>query len=369
MTTIRNVYIHVPFCQSKCDYCAFYSLARPARAHIDAYLSHLQHEMAEKKHMLAALDTLFIGGGTPSFLSAADLSRLIGIIEKNCSFSDTPECTIECNPESLSKEKISILTSSFINRLSIGIQTFDPLCRRAIGRGGSLVGLTEKISALVRGGIENISFDLIYGIPGQTLSQWQADLRAACTFPIRHISTYALSIEESSRLGAEKKIAPGDDDLTAEEWLYSVDFLAKEADMCMYEISNYARAGHECRHNRAFWRGQPYCGFGPAAVSYTGTQRITNADDLTSWLEGKGARTEEITHQMRTRELVALGLRLKDGISAERFHTTTGSSLHTLFATEITSLTHEGLATFTDEHLVPTEKGLLFADHSAALFI
>lgn len=369
MNTIQNVYIHVPFCHSKCDYCAFYSRAKPTSASIDAYLDRLQQEMTEKRRTLGTLDTLFIGGGTPSFLRAKELSRLLQIIAQNCSFSEDPECTLECNPESLTKEKISILTSSFINRVSIGIQTFDPRCRRAIGRGGSLVGLDKKISALIRGGIENISFDLIYGIPGQTLSQWQADLRAACTFPIRHISTYALSIEESSRLGTEKKIAPCDDDLAAEEWLYAVDFLAKEAGIFMYEVSNYARAGFECRHNRAFWRGQPYYGFGPAAVSYTGTKRTKNAEDLELWLASKGAQTEQISHQMRARELVALGLRLKDGISAKHFHVTTGFSLHSLFATEITSLTHEGLATFTDEHLVPTEKGLLFADYSAALFI
>jgi oxygen-independent coproporphyrinogen III oxidase len=369
MKKIRHIYIHVPFCSSTCDYCAFYSIAAPKKAAITAYLKRLQEEIDEKKSLLGPVETVFIGGGTPSFLDISELSRLLGIIAKNCCLSDTAECTLECNPESLSTEKISLLGSSFINRVSIGVQTFRPSHRIVIGRKGSLDLLNTKIDALIKSGIENISFDLIYGIPGQKTTDWHSDLRKAVAFPIRHISAYSLSVEESSSLAKKEKIIPCDDDLCADLWSYGSRFLTEKNGFLHYEISNYAQPGFECRHNRAFWRGQTYLGCGPAAVSFTGTLRIKNAENLSEWLNNNGIQEEAVPPKTRARELIALSMRMPEGITNDHFQICTGFSLSISFGKEIESWVDAGLVTYTGTRLFPTEKGLRFADYIAAQVI
>jgi len=369
MSNISNLYIHVPFCQSKCDYCAFYSIPQPTADQISAYLNRLECEIREKRDSIGTVDTLFIGGGTPTLFSKPDLSAFLTLIDSSFEFAPKAECTIESNPETLSDEKINTLSSSFINRLSIGIQSFNPVLRKTIGRIGSLSDLRKKIALLTQSGIENISFDMIYGIPGQTLHDWNDELRQALAFPIHHLSAYALSVEDMSRLALNNTASLLDDDLEADMWQLAGDYLEKNAGVLRYEISNYAHVGFECRHNLSFWSGNTYMGFGPAAVSFTGDKRLKNADDFSLWLDKKGVEENTISTAMRARELFSLRMRMPEGIEGTFFEKIIGSQLGEFFSNEIETLMRDRLIIYDGERVVPTQKGLLFADQIATSLI
>jgi oxygen-independent coproporphyrinogen-3 oxidase len=369
MNKICNVYIHVPFCQSKCDYCAFYSLANPNKAQVNAYFERLKSEIAAKKDALGHIETLFIGGGTPSIFAEKDLVYFLKNLQQLFTFAHEAECTMECNPESLTTEKIDIISDSFINRVSLGVQSFHPHLRERIGRKGNLNNLQKNIVRFAQSGIENISFDLIYGIPGETLNDLTRDITEALAYPIHHLSAYALTIEKSSRLRTKNKAILNNDDLEAEMWEEIGSFLQEKSGMHRYEISNYAQEGFECRHNLSFWNGNTYQGFGPAAVSFTGNERIKNAEHFEAWLQNKNQEREELTLSMRARELMILSMRMPLGIEESFFEEKMGCTFSEMFGKEIEALSREKLVIYDGERLVPTAKGLLFADSIAELFI
>jgi len=196
---IKRLYIHVPFCASKCGYCAFYSLPLPKPSEIDSYIGKLAHDFKCSSHLCGKLESVFIGGGTPTFLSAQNLGKLFSLIRSNFDISADAEISIECNPETLTPEKARII-ADFANRVSLGIQSFNPKFRRILGRQGSVSTIEKAITLLTKNGVGNIGCDLIYAIPEQTPEDWQIDLEKAVALPLKHISAYSLTIEEGTLL-------------------------------------------------------------------------------------------------------------------------------------------------------------------------
>ncbi|MFA6569577.1 MAG: radical SAM family heme chaperone HemW [Victivallales bacterium] len=389
---IKRIYIHVPFCASKCGYCAFYSLPSPEPGAVDSYLKKLAHDFKSSSHLCGKLESVFIGGGTPTFLSAENLGKLFSLIHSHFEISADAEFSIECNPETLTAEK-SKLIANFANRVSLGVQSFNPEFRRILGRQGSVSTIEKAISLLTKHGVVNIGCDLIYAIPGQSPEDWQSDLEKTVAFPLKHISAYSLTFEEGTRL-AEKisklesrksKLENKDktdtrhlkpesshrrlttDDCSAEMWNLANTFLKKHG-FRRYEISNYAKRGSECRHNLEIWYGDKYLGFGPAAASFDGIKRWTNVGDLQKWLSGTEPEIDLITPEKRAREIFVMGLRTSQGWDRICFLRRTGFDLNR-WNTDLAPLTDTHLLIEAAENIKCTRKGLLLWNEVAERLI
>ena len=308
---IPSVYIHVPFCQDKCAYCAFHSLPVSATdTLISRYLAKLEKDIKELKHLTVPLQSIFIGGGTPSCLKAIDIEKLFSIISDNFKIAENAEISIECNPESLSEEKISII-AGFANRISIGIQSFNDKHRSIIGRIGDNKNIKNVIETIIKHNI-NMSADLIYGIPTQTIEDWKEELNSVIKFPIKHLSAYALTFEEGSNLYSDTNLnSTTADELTAEMWKVTSEVLLQSG-LRRYEISNYSLPGYECKHNLDIWFGGKYLGLGPTASSFDGKYRWTQPA-LNEWLKDKKPEIDHLSPQKRTLEILIMGLRSNHG--------------------------------------------------------
>ena len=355
-----SLYVHVPFCARKCDYCAFYSIAGGGADVQRAYLRRLSAEFADRAGECSALESVFVGGGTPTLLAVAELSELLGAVHGSFELGPGCEVTVECNPDTLTAAKIDVLAALGVNRVSLGVQTFFERHRRTLGRSGSLDGLAAAVSGLRGAAIANLGFDLIYAIPGQTPAEWGEDLRRAAESGVQHVSAYELTVEEGSRLAAEgvTPVAPG---LAADMW-EAAETVLDPFGFRRYEVSNLARPGWECRHNLGTWRGATYLGCGPAASSYDGVDRWQNPADLNAWLAGTAPEVDRLQAAERAAEVLAFGLRTVDGWTPELFRTATGLDYCELRGEAIGTLVADGLLEFTPSCLRPTRRGLLFAD-------
>ncbi|OGV67530.1 MAG: hypothetical protein A3K19_17645 [Lentisphaerae bacterium RIFOXYB12_FULL_65_16] len=356
----QALYIHVPFCAAKCAYCAFYSLPAPAAAQRRQYLNRIAAEFADTAPRTGPLKTVFIGGGTPSFLSDNELRELLQAVRSSFTFAPDAEFTIECNPDSLNPDKIAVLVATGVNRVSLGIQSFSPRFRACIGRQGGLAGLERHIALLRDHGIANLGADLIYAIPGQTLADWEADLRQTLALGVQHLSTYALTVEENTRLTGDA-VRPVDEQLAVDMWDRAAQ-VAESAGLRRYEVSNLAVPGAECRHNLDIWYGAAYLGCGPAASSYDGMTRWTHRSSLDEWLRHVSPETDVLTPQARAAEVLTFGLRTVAGWPRKLFRERTGFDLVELRGEAIASLVRDGLLELTPDVLRPTRQGLLFAD-------
>lgn len=361
----KHLYIHVPFCRTKCSYCAFYSIADADKNLRKKYLEKLSAQFTEKAAQCSKLETIFIGGGTPVELRDNELEFLLKTISAQFAKTDNYEFTVECNPESLNTGKIRLLSKYGVNRLSIGIQSFSREFRRRIGRAGSIAGLRGKIDEARKAGIENINCDMIYNIPGQSVEEWKNELMKLFQLKITHISAYSLTVEEKSRL-AENQIEINEN-LSAEMWKTAVELL-NENKFEIYEISNYAQKGFECRHNSAVWKGENYLGLGPAASSYNGKSRWTEKSDISEWLSGKEVDKDIISSKRRAMEILIVGLRTKRGwLWNDFFHKT--AFTFEIKSSEIEELIYKKLLKFENNNLYPTEEGMLFWDTIAEKLI
>ncbi|MCF7791580.1 MAG: radical SAM family heme chaperone HemW [Victivallales bacterium] len=304
---IKHLYIHVPFCSKKCDYCAFYSIPTDSESLINLFLKHLEIEIIRKKHLCGNLQSIYFGGGTPTLLTAEKLEKLFLLISENFVIDPKAEISVESNPASLTEKKIKLI-SSFSNRISLGIQSFNPALRTTLGRNGDPDCIDNIIESLSRNNLTNISADLIYGIPGQTLSDFQKDLTRVLQLPLSHISLYSLTFEEGTeinkKLNCDKKEF---EVLAAEMWHTAGNFLNCKG-MKRYEVSNYAKCGYECKHNLNTWLGGNYLGLGPTASSYYNEIRFTNPV-LYPWLKGKAPEEDIISAYERLIEIFIMGLR------------------------------------------------------------
>ena len=309
MSKINRLYIHVPFCSLKCGYCAFYSIPKPDDSIIDSYFKKLEEDFDKEKGKTTNLESVFIGGGTPGYLSPKNLEKLFTLIRNSFLFSKEAEISIECNPESLTREKIKII-ESFANRLSLGVQSLTEKHRKTLGRAGEVKKVHNAIELLCNSKISNISCDIIYGIPGQTVKDFEDDIRAVVNHNIfKHFSAYSLTFEESSGISSlyfeEEK---ANFETTSAEMWELIPKIIKGSDFKRYEISNYSLNGKECKHNVDIWFGGKYLGFGPVASSFDGSVRWTQKT-LYEWLRGESAVYDKIPERERMNEIFIMGLR------------------------------------------------------------
>ncbi len=353
------LYVHVPFCRSKCDYCAFYSTTADPKM-CSAYLRRLRGEFEASADDCGSLSSIFIGGGTPTCLLPAQFDTLLDHVAQIFATAGELEFSTEANPDSLTAEHVAVFAARGLNRVSLGVQSFQHARRQTLGRQGDLSALNHTLETLRSHGIGNLNLDLIYAIPGQTLADWKDDVRRACDLGIRHLSTYALTIEEGSRLAGRAASPP--DDATAVAMWEAAAHIAAEYGLQRYEVSNLACPGHECRHNLEIWRGGTYLGCGPAAASFDGQQRRSNPPDLHRWLAGEKAEVDQLPAEARAAEVLAFGLRTVAGWDEAQFRARTGYDLMQLRGPAIRWLIETGLLVREQRTLHPTRQGLLFAD-------
>ena len=357
-----SLYIHVPFCHGgKCDYCAFYSLGHSTPELRAQYLTRLEEEFAEHAPECAPLRSVFIGGGTPSALSAKELSRLLAAVRQF--FSLTPDCewSMEANPDSLTVEKLQVALEGGVNRLSLGVQSFQPHLRTRLGRHGSLETLPELVVKARKLGLPKLNFDLIYDIPEQTLTEWDNDLANALALKPDHLSCYSLIFEETTPLSRRLK-PPTDDEFFLDCWHRNDEVLSAHG-LPRYEISNFAGKANRCRHNWEVWHGQTYLGCGPAAVSFDGEDRPANPSDLRAWLDREPPTHDRLDPDARRREIFAFAFRTVDGWSWELLDKIVGLTRKDMEnRPEIQDLVRQNLTILDNSGIHPTPQGLLFND-------
>jgi len=358
-----SLYVHVPFCEAKCDYCAFYSVEDTCAGMVEAYLEAVVRDLRAARCRCGPMQSVYVGGGTPSALPAESLATLLGLIREQLTLAPGAEFTVEANPNSLSRDKIGVLARRGVNRVSLGIQSFSARLRRLIGRRGGLEALPDVLDALRTVGIDNIGLDLIYAIPGETLGEWQEDLEKALALNPSHISTYELTVEEGTPL-SRRALPAVEEELSVEMWRMAGRIL-RQAGIRRYEVSNLARPGCQCRHNMDVWHGATYLGCGPAAASFDGQVRTMNPRDLRRWLAGAPPEEDRLPPLKRAAELLGLGLRTLSGWARQEFRQRTGMDYAEIRGEALEELAGEGLLKITEDAVRPTERGLLFADHVA----
>lgn len=322
-----GLYIHIPFCKSKCIYCDFYSLPS-AEDRMDRYVSALCRHLIETAPHASAytVDTVYFGGGTPSYLGVKRLKKLLKTVEKHYTLSREAEITIEANPDSLQNWRdVRALRRRGVNRISLGVQSTDDGELKAIGRVHTFAQVQAAVAAVRKGGIRNLSLDLIYGLPGQTMEKWKTTLEQAAELNPEHLSCYGLKVEEGTPLWRmQGELDLPDDDLQADMYLWTEAYLARRG-YEQYEISNFAKPGFASRHNLKYWTLQEYAGFGPGAHSDFGGVRYAFVRDLEAYCTGVESggnilsESERIPDRERDMEYLMLGLRTAEGICRKTF--------------------------------------------------
>ncbi|MBQ4087988.1 MAG: radical SAM family heme chaperone HemW [Clostridia bacterium] len=356
---MRGLYVHVPFCLKKCDYCDFVSYPdcyHLEEAYVDALLSEFQQYRGE------AVDTVYLGGGTPTSLQTKSLVRILNGAFETFDVAKDAEVTVECNPKTADGEKLSALLETGANRLSIGVQSLDDTVLSAIGRIHTAEDAAECISLAKQAGFINISGDVMFGLPGQSMESLEDTLRKMTKLPLTHISCYGLICEEETPL--TKRIASGELTLPDEDTEYNmyrtVVSLLKEAGFHQYEISNFAKPGMESRHNQKYWDCIEYFGCGAAAHSYFEGERYHNTEDLTAYLKNPGEKLDimDIGLEDAVYEYMMLGLRKTEGASKSWFSERFGMEMKDCFRDVIEKYKKNGLLQENGDFISFTEQGI-----------
>ena len=385
-----SLYIHIPFCEKKCNYCDFNSIPYNGRVGVvDEYIDAVAKELearkdtppsplirGEKKNGFA-FKTVYIGGGTPTSLSNKQLDRLLNTVGAYCNTPLLEEYTIEVNPGTLDEEKINILRQHKINRISLGVQSFHDRTLKLLGRIHSAEEAKHAFMLLREGSFKNINIDLIYGCPEQSLEEWREDLETVCALGPEHVSTYCLSYEEGTPLkkaldnGTIKRLDEQD-----ELRMYKLTrTLLKKNGYKHYEISNFARNGMMCRHNIVYWRNEGYLGVGAGAFSYINRSRASNEKNVQRYIEAVNSRgtaacfSERLLPEKRAGETLVMSLRMLSGITTEEFIKSTGFDLLLTYGGKIARLVKMGLLSFNGKRLRLTQKGLCVADSIMVEFV
>ena len=368
-----SAYVHIPFCTQICYYCDF-SKVFIKNQPVDSYLEHLLQEF--HSYDIQKLRTLYIGGGTPTALSAPQLETLLDGLTKNLDLSVLEELTIEANPGDLDADKIAVLKNSAVNRVSLGVQTFDDKMLKKIGRSHLEKDIYENIDRLKLAGFDNISIDLIYALPGQTMDQVKDNVEKAITLDIPHMSLYSLILENHTvfmnRMRRGKLPLPKEE-LEAEMFEYIIEELERSG-FEHYEISNFSKPGFESRHNLMYWDNAEYYGIGAGASGYVNGVRYKNHGPIRHYLkaveEGNARVTEEhLSQREQMEEEMFLGLRKKSGVSMIRFEEKFGTSFEGLYGQVVRELCHQGLLQVEGQQIRMTKKGLFLGDTVAEQFI
>lgn len=361
------VYIHVPFCASRCIYCDFYSTTHTQELK-DRYTQTACAEIMHRRNELnkEPLQSVYIGGGTPSQLDVKQIAQLLETVHNAFELSNDAEITIEANPDDITSDFVKSIKVLGINRLSLGVQSFDDDILRIINRRHSAKEACRAVETIYNCGIENISIDLIYGLPAQTIKQFASDLNCSFHLPIKHLSSYALSIEEGTALDAKIKkgeLCPTDESLYIEAYNLLMS-QCNEHGFEHYEISNFAQHGFASRHNSGYWHGFPYLGIGPGAHSYNGgrTRRL-NLPNLKAYAEAKngnvGHSVEVLTEAEAFDELLFTSLRTRDGLNIEGIKGRFPEEWVSQMLNDAQPHIIAGKLSLTDSRLVLTQKGIM----------
>lgn len=355
-----GIYVHIPFCKSKCEYCDFYSLGGSRdRRTTDQYLQALADHIRETGRLAPdyTVDTVYFGGGTPSFFGAENLEKILDELQKRFHFGADPEITLEANPDSAQDiSALRQLHDAGFDRLSLGMQSADDAELRRIGRVHTHAQTVRAVENARAAGFDNLSLDLIYGLPEQTMTRWQANLDAALALAPEHLSCYGLKVEEGTPLSARReRFTLPDDDAQADMYLSAVGLLARRG-YEQYEISNFCRPGRASRHNSRYWTLAEYLGFGPGAHSDFGGERFALARDLDAYLAGHTVYSERSAPSARERETerVMLALRTTRGVAADTLPEAARRILESCKA--------HGLARFSSGSYALTPRGFLVSN-------
>ena len=370
-----SLYIHIPFCVRKCHYCGFYSTAYSSPK-ADAFLQALEIEIKGHHAELekSALETIYIGGGTPTALSEGQLSALISIVRRNATIAPGAEWTIEANPNSMSERKLALVREGGVNRLSLGVQSFSDALLQTLGRLHNSREAGEAFLCARNAGFTNIGLDLIYGVPGQSGREWTESLDRTLLLKPEHLSLYCLSLDEGSRFAAEAaagRFSLPDDEATAGMYETALDRLHKGG-YERYEISNFSLPGYACRHNMNYWRRGEYLGLGPSAWSFQDNRRwrtVSDTDEYIRLLESGldvTAESETINAAQAASEFIMLGLRTREGMDLGRYEQQFGAGMRARLEENIGPLRRSGLVLQVSGRLVLSDRGILLSNDVTA---
>ena len=372
-----GLYVHIPFCSSRCSYCDFATGLYETEL-AERYVAALVREIHASPHHGAKVDTIYFGGGTPSLLSPAQLDRILATLYGQFEVDPASEVTLEINPGSVTLEKLEAFRSLGINRASFGAQTFDDRELAKLGRSHTAVDALKTFADLRRAGFTNISFDLIAGLPGQTLEGWQRNVRQALDLHPEHLSFYLLEVHSGTPLAEHirRGLQPvPDDDLAGVMYEWMLDE-ASAAGYEHYEISNLSRPGFHSRHNVKYWTAAPYFGFGCSAHAYDGqTRRWSNHRDVLKYVEaiengGSAVVEEQALSETDVRaEALFLGMRLMRGVDVRRYRESFGVDLRETHAADLDRFRRAGLLEFDGDLIRLTRTGALLSNEVFAAFV
>ncbi len=370
-----GVYLHIPFCKSRCSYCDFatdvYRSKDGVEGYVNAIISEIRNSELEIRN---SADTIYFGGGTPSLLRPEQVARILEAVHAKFHVAPDAEITMEMNPATVTAKSLAGYRELGINRASFGVQTFNDRDLRLLARGHDANDARNTFRLLREAGFENISFDLIAGLPDQTMSDWERNLDEALRMQPEHLSLYLLEIHQGTPLAEQlrsgRRPMP-DEDLAAEMYELMLDKTGA-AGYEQYEISNFAKPGFESRHNTKYWRLEPVYGFGVSAHSFDGSQRYSNERDTAAYVR----QIEEFSSAELTREridsaseFIFLGMRLKAGVSFEDYRTLYGSEIREKYAAELRDLQENELVEISGDRLRLTRKGMLFSNNVFEAFV
>jgi oxygen-independent coproporphyrinogen-3 oxidase len=378
-----GVYVHIPFCARKCYYCDFHSIVvgDPAsfREVANNYLLSVRREALIYRSELGsqALSSLFLGGGTPSLVPAQALADLISFLLDALPFDSEPEVTIEANPHSLTDQGVALLREAGVNRVSLGVQAFQNSLLRSLGRLHQAHDVTTSVQLLKNNGINNISLDLMYGLPGQTIQNWRESLERAVDLEPQHLSCYSLILEEGTPFAsweAKGLLDLPTDDQQAEMYELARRLL-RQAGYEHYEISNFAKSGYQSTHNLLYWENLPFVGLGSGATGYLRGQRYTNVANVGQYIESLAqgerpiAQVDQVSLEQEMEETMMVGMRLLRGVDEREFTARFGQSFFRIFGEEIQELLKRGLVEYVEGFLRVTERGLYLENQVSAAFL
>jgi oxygen-independent coproporphyrinogen III oxidase len=370
-----GIYLHIPFCKSRCSYCDFATDVYRSSDAVQRYVQAICEEIPGTAAPLGKqADTIYFGGGTPSLLSAEQVEKVLTSVNHEFDVSPDAEITMEMNPATVTPETLAAYKDLGINRASFGVQTFNDRELKLLARGHNATDVGDTFENLRNAGFDNVSFDLIAGLPGQTLDQWRQNLDRAIAMHPEHLSLYILEVHEGTPLAEQlrsgRRPLP-DDELAAEMYEIMLDKL-EHAGYRQYEISNFARPGFESRHNSKYWRLEPVFGFGVSAHSFDGYQRYANERDTAKYVERvEGLGGAEVSREriVAASEFVFLGLRLSDGIDLIAYRDEFGIDLKRKYYDELEQAKANGFVEFSDNKLRLTRKGMLFSNEVFSIFV
>lgn len=371
---MAGIYIHIPFCKSKCAYCNFFSLASQSK--MNDYLDALKNEIVSRNQYLGneMVETIYFGGGTPSLLSTDDIAEIIEILHKNFNIISKPEITLEVNPDTVDKEKLISLKEKGINRISVGIQSFNDDDLRYLDRKHNSKHALQIIDDLKSVDFDKLTLDLIYGIPTLTEEKWNKNLDIFFSTGISHLSAYALTVEPKTILG--QKIEKGilqdvNEDATIRHYEILIE-RTKECEFEHYEISNFAKKGFRSQHNSIYWKDVKYLGLGASAHSYDGNSRQWNVSNLTKYIntdfdtDTDFFERELLTKDDKFNEYVMTSLRTSWGCDINKIASEYGISYANHFLKNVKSYVDKGIMLKNDNSYILTDNGMLLADGIAS---